>query len=266
MILSVAGVHFQYPSRPVLKGVSFELPAGQILGVLGVNGAGKSTLLKCLNKILRLEKGSVLLDGKDLLKMGGNEVARTLGYVPQKYGEERLTVYDTVLLGRKPYIRWAAAETDFQAVERVLQVMHLEDYAMRPIHELSGGEMQKVIIARALAQEPKVLLLDEPISSLDLKNQLEVMELICRVVEDQGLSAILAIHDINLALRFADRLLFLKEGKVYAFADRRSVTPRVIREVYGVDVILQEVHGYPMVIAVNGWKRKGEGSGHENVQ
>jgi len=266
MILSVAGVHFQYPSRPVLKGVSFELPEGQILGVLGINGAGKSTLLKCLNKILRPAEGKVLLDGEDLLKMSGNEVARALGYVPQKYGEERLTVYDTVLLGRKPYIRWAAAETDFQVVERALQVMHLEDYAMRPIHELSGGEMQKVIIARALAQEPKALLLDEPISSLDLKNQLEVMELICRVVEDQGLSAILAIHDINLALRFADRLLFLKDGKVYDFADRHSVTPRVIREVYGVEVILQEVHGYPVVIAVNGWKGKEEGKRLENVR
>ncbi len=266
MILSVAGVHFQYPHRPVLKGVSFELAGGQILGVLGVNGAGKSTLLKCLNKILQPEKGTVLLGAEDLMKMSGNAVARTLGYIPQKYGEEGLTVYDTVLLGRKPYIRWAAAETDFCAVERVLQVMHLEEYAMRPIHELSGGEMQKVIIARALAQEPKVLLLDEPISNLDLKNQLEVMELICRVVKDQGLSAILAIHDINLALRFADRLLFLKEGKVYAFVDHRSVTPRMIQEVYGVDVILQEVQGYPVVIAVNGWKGEGEGSGHDNGQ
>jgi len=266
MILSVAGVQFQYPSRPVLRGVSFDLPEGQILGVLGVNGAGKSTLLKCLNKILRPEEGKVLLGGEDLLKMSGNEVARALGYVPQKYGEERLTVYDTVLLGRKPYIRWAAAETDFQVVERVLQVMHLEDYALRPVHELSGGEMQKVIIARALAQEPKVLLLDEPISSLDLKNQLEVMELIYRVVANQGLSAILAIHDINLALRFADRLLFLKEGKVYDFADRRSVSPRVIREVYGVEVILQEVQGYPVVIAVNGWKGKEEGKSHESAR
>jgi iron complex transport system ATP-binding protein len=265
MILSVLGVHFQYPSRPVLKGVSFELPEGQILGVLGVNGAGKSTLLKCLNKILRPQKGSVLLGEEDLLKLSGNEVARKMGYVPQKYGEERLTVYDTVLLGRKPYIRWAAAETDFQAVEKVLQVMHIKDYALRPVDELSGGEMQKVIIARALAQEPKALLLDEPISSLDLKNQLEVMELICRVVADQGLSAVLAIHDINLALRFSDRLLFLKEGKVYAFVDPRAVTPGVIKEVYGVDVILQEVQGYPVVIAVNGWKRQGEAASHEKV-
>jgi iron complex transport system ATP-binding protein len=124
--------------------------------------------------------------------------------------------------------------------------------------------MQKVIIARALAQEPKILLLDEPISSLDLRNQLEVMELISRVVAEQGLSAILAIHDINLALRFSDQLLFLKEGKVHAFVDPRAVTPGVIKEVYGVDVLLQEVQGYPVVIAVNGWKR--EGINHEKVR
>jgi len=251
MILSVAGIHFHYPSRPVLKGVSFELGKSQILGVLGINGAGKSTLLKCLNRILRPEKGEVLLEGKNLLKMRGNQIARRMGYVPQKYGEEKLTVYDTVLLGRKPYIQWAAAETDFQVVEKILRLLHLEEFAMRPVHELSGGEMQKVIIARALAQEPQVLLLDEPISSLDLRNQLEVMELVAGIVRDHGLSAILSIHDINLALRFADRLLFLKDGKIHTLADRGAVTPQIIQEIYGVEVILQEIQGYPLVIAKN---------------
>jgi iron complex transport system ATP-binding protein len=251
MILSVDGIHFQYPSRSVLKGVSFELGKSQILGVLGVNGAGKSTLLKCLNRILRPEKGEVLLEGKNLLKMGGNQIARRMGYVPQKYGEEKLTVYDTVLLGRKPYIRWAAAENDFQVVEKILRLLHLEEFAMRPFCELSGGEMQKVIIARALAQEPQILLLDEPISSLDLKNQLEVMELVAEIVQDHGLSAILSLHDINLALRFADRLLFLKDGKIHTLSDRESVTAQIIQEVYGVEVILQEVQGYPLVIAKN---------------
>lgn len=254
MILSVAEVQFSYPSRPVLRGVNFQLERSQILGVLGVNGAGKSTLLKCLNKILRPRKGCVLLDGKDLLQMKGEEVAKRLGYVPQKYAEESLTVFDTVLLGRKPYIRWAAAESDFQVVEKVLKLMHLEEFALRPVNELSGGETQKVVIARALAQEPEVLLLDEPISNLDLKNQLEVMGLITRTVKGQGLSAILSIHDLNIALRFADRFLFLKHGRVHTFADRSAVTPEVIYEVYGVRVILREVQGYPVMIALDGLK------------
>lgn len=252
MILSVAGVQFQYPSRPVLGGVSFQLQAGRILGVLGVNGAGKSTLLKCINKILHPQKGSILLDQQDILRMRQTEVAKRIGYVPQKYGEENLTVFDTVLLGRKPYIQWAATARDFQVVEKVLRLMHLEDMAMRPASELSGGEVQKVVIARALAQEPKVLLLDEPISNLDLKNQLEVMTLITQTVRTQGLAAILAIHDLNMALRFADFFLLLKNGMVHAFADRTAITAQVIFEVYGVKVILHEVHGYPVMIAVNG--------------
>jgi iron complex transport system ATP-binding protein len=251
MILNVAGIQFQYPSRPVLKGVSFDLGKSQILGVLGINGAGKSTLLKCLNRILRPKNGDILLDGKSLLKMNGNQIARRIGYVPQKYGEEKLTVYDTVLLGRKPHIQWAAAESDFQGVEKILRLLHLEEFAMRPLPELSGGEMQKVIIARALAQEPQILLLDEPISSLDLRNQLEVLELVAEIVRNYGLSAILSMHDINLALRFADRLLFLKDGKIHTLADRGAVTPRIIQDVYGVEVILEEVQGFPLVIAKN---------------
>jgi iron complex transport system ATP-binding protein len=227
---------------------------GQILAVLGVNGAGKSTLLKCLNKILRPGGGKVVLDGKDLLQMKRREVAKHLGYVPQKYGEEPLTVFDSVLLGRKPYIKWAAAENDFRVVEKVLRIMQLEEFAMRRVSELSGGETQKVMIARALAQEPQVLLLDEPVSNLDLKNQLEVMGLITRTVKDQGLSAILSIHDLTLALRFADFFLFLKNGRVHTFGDRSAVTPEVIYGVYGVEVILQDVQGYPVMIAVNGRK------------
>jgi iron complex transport system ATP-binding protein len=260
MILSVNGIQFSYPSRPVLQGVSFQMERGQILAVLGVNGAGKSTILKCLNKILRPGAGSVVLNGKDLLQMKRAEVAKHLGYVPQKYGEESLTVFDTVLLGRKPYIKWAAAESDFQVVEKVLKRMHLEEFAMRPVNELSGGEMQKVVIARALAQEPEILLLDEPISNLDLKNQLEVMGLIIHTVKGQGLSAVLSIHDLTLALRFADFFLFLKNGRVHTFGDRSAVTPEVIYEMYGVQVILQEVQGFPVMITLDGVKQSRERS------
>jgi iron complex transport system ATP-binding protein len=260
MMLTVADVQFQYPGRPVLHGVRFHLRGGQILGVLGVNGAGKSTLLKCINKILRPQRGSVLLDHLDIFRMRQTEVAKQMGYVPQKYGEETLTVFDTVLLGRKPYIQWAAAEGDFRVVEKVLRLMHLEEMAMRPVAELSGGEVQKVVIARALAQEPKVLLLDEPVSNLDLRNQLEVMTLITRTVRTQGLAAILSIHDLNLALRFADFFLLLKDGRVHAFASKTDITPRVISEVYGVEVILQEIQGYPVMVAINGRESEPGGS------
>lgn len=251
MTISVAGLKFNYPHHPVLQDVSFHLKKGQVLAVLGINGAGKTTLLKCLNKILSPQKGSILVDGKDIRQMTRKEVAKILGYVPQRFAEESLSVFDAVLLGRKPYIRWGATDQDYQVVEKVLKLMHLEEIALRPLSELSGGEAQKVVIARALAQEPKLLLLDEPVSNLDLKNQIEVMSLIQQVVKNQEISAIMAIHDLNLALRFADLFLLLKNGKVHTLADAASITPQVIYEVYGVQVMLQKFNGYPIVIVLD---------------
>lgn len=251
MILSVNDISFRYNSHTVLQDVTFELPSGQILGVLGVNGAGKSTLLKCINKVLRPHRGSVLLDGTDLLRLGGDAVARRIGYVPQRYSEDQVTVFDAVLLGRKPHIKWAAADRDMHVVERLLKLMGLEKWALRPLSTLSGGEAQKVIIARALAQEPKVLLLDEPTSSLDLRNQLEVMNLVSTVVRTEGVSAVMAIHDLNLALRFVDLFLILKDGSIHATGLKDALTPEVIEEVYGVHSILRTVEGYPVIIPVH---------------
>ena len=252
MMLSIAGVRFQYNGHPVLKDIHLELEPGQMLAVLGVNGAGKSTFLKCINRILRIKKGAIVLHGEDVLSMKGQEIARHIGYAPQRYGEEELAVFDAVLLGRKPYIKWKAEDRDFEIVENILQQMGLENMATRPVKSLSGGEMQKVILARALAQEPDILLLDEPTSNLDLKNQLEVMGLVHRAVKDRGLSAIVCLHDINLAFRYADRFLMLKDGMVHTQGPREAVTSEAIYQVYGVRVILAKVQGYPIVIALNG--------------
>ena len=249
MILTVSGLHFQYNSYPVLRGVSFHLHRGKILAVLGVNGAGKSTLLKCVNRVIQPRKGTVLLNDQDLSRMNGTDVAKRIGYVPQRHGEEPLTVFDAVLLGRRPYITWSAAPKDLETVERILHLMNLEGLALRPVNHLSGGEVQKVMIARALAQEPELLLLDEPTSNLDLRNQLEVMRLVKEAVRTREISAIIAVHDLNLALRFADFFLFLKDGKVHTVGDATAVTKEVIHEVYGVQVILSAVSGYPVVIA-----------------
>jgi iron complex transport system ATP-binding protein len=251
MILKVKGVEFSYNSHPVLQGVNFTLEQGRILAVLGVNGAGKSTLLKCINRILRLSKGVILLNGQDLRQLNRTEVAQNIGYVPQRYDDGQLTVFDMVLLGRKPYIQWAATERDLATVEHVLEIMHLKDLALRPVENLSGGEAQKVVIARALAQEPDLLLLDEPTSNLDLKNQLEVAQLLRQAVDHQGLAAIVCSHDLNLALRFADFFLFLKDGQVHTLGDRTQVTPEVIRQVYGVDTVMGQVQGHPVIIPMN---------------
>ena len=225
MILSVGGIEFAYNGRPVLKDVTFEILPGEILAILGVNGAGKSTLLKCMNGILKAQKGCVLLDKQEVALMERNERARNFGYVPQHRGEEAMVVFDAVLLGRKPWIGWSASDEDLEIVDRAIRLLSLEPLALRPLHTLSGGEAQKVLIARALAQEPEVLLLDEPTNSLDVKNQVEIMALLKRVVKEHKLIAAVSIHDLNLALRFADRFLMLKDGLVYAISGGRWESP-----------------------------------------
>jgi iron complex transport system ATP-binding protein len=247
MKLNVQDIRFSYNGHPVLSEVSFAIEPGQILCVLGINGAGKSTLLKCLNGILKPQRGSVLIDGEDMLHMDRNSVARKMGYVPQSHKETGLTVFEAVLTGRRPHIRWALSSKDYAVVEKIMGRIGIEHLAMRSIGDLSGGETQKVFIARALAQSPEILLLDEPTSNLDLSNQLEVMGLVRRIVEKERLSAVVAIHDLNIALRFADNLLFLKENRIHAVSSREDLTADTIGQVYGVDVEFVKVGDHTVV-------------------
>jgi iron complex transport system ATP-binding protein len=248
MILSVLDVHFAYNSVSVLSQVRFDLMQGEILAVLGTNGAGKSTLLKCLNGILRPRLGSILLGNQELRSMSLEAIARGIGYVPQKSTDTRLTVFEAVLLGRKPHMGWSMKREDYALVEKILLEIGLEPLAHRPVSDLSGGEAQKVIIARALTQAPKVLLLDEPTSNLDLKNQLDVMTLIRNVVKRENLAAVISIHDLNLALRFADKLLLLKDHQVHSLVSREELTPPAIRDVYGVEARLITVGCHRIVV------------------
>jgi len=252
MMLSVQGVDFSYNSHPVIKDIVFELERGVVLGILGVNGAGKSTLLKCLNRVLAPQRGSVMLNREEILTMKGHEIAKRMAYMPQKYFEESLTVFDAVLLGRKPHIKWAAQEKDFNIVEKILKSMNIDSFALRPVNSLSGGEMQKVVIARALAQEPEILLLDEPTSNLDIKNQFEVMAMVRRVVRTQNLSAVVSIHDLNLAFRFADLFLMMKHHRVYQVVPKDKVTAHMIREVYNIDVSIVKIEGHSVVVPLYG--------------
>ena len=183
--------------------------------------------------------------------MERNERARNFGYVPQHRKDEEMIVFDAVLLGRKPWINWTASDKDMEVVDRVIHILGLEPLALRPMRTLSGGEAQKVLIARALAQEPEVLLLDEPTNSLDVRNQVEIMNLLKRVVREHKLVAAVSIHDLNLALRFADRFLMLKDGSVYATTETGGVSREMIRDVYGIDVLLGEVGGWPVAVPLN---------------
>ncbi|WP_332450493.1 ABC transporter ATP-binding protein [Methanoculleus sp.] len=248
MILDVNGVAFTYRSNPVIRDITFNLSPHQVLAILGPNGAGKTTLLKCMNAILRPKAGSVLVGEADLLKADRMEIARTVGYVPQRCEAGRMTVFDAVLLGRRPHIRWDITDADIRIVEAAVRMLHLEDLTLRYIDELSGGELQKVSIARALVQEPRVLLLDEPTSSLDLKNQLDILGIIRRVATDHDVAAVMTMHDLNMALRYADRFILLKDGVIHAAGGTGVVTPETIEAVYGVSVTVERYNGFSVVV------------------
>ena len=171
-MLNVENLSFHYRSGPeILRQISFSLEEGQFLAILGNNGAGKSTMLKCFNQILRVKGGHVWMDGEDLLTMTHREVARRVAFVSQTIPSTQMTVHDVVMLGRRPYMQWGFTEEDHRIVHQAMDRLNLSAMRGRFLNELSGGERQKVMLARALAQQPKVLLLDEPTSSLDIQNQ-----------------------------------------------------------------------------------------------
>jgi len=248
MILTVQGVTFHYPNHPVLEDVSFVVSRGELLAVLGTNGTGKTTLLKCINRILKPAVGAVHIGGESISALSRNALAQRIGYVEQQRSGSRATVFNTVLLGRKPYIQWDITHNDMEITAQALDTLGLSEFAMRFLDELSGGELQKVIIARALAQEPEVLLMDEPTSSLDLKNQLEVLKLIRQVTRERGIAAVVALHDLNLALRFADRFVLIKEKRIFAAGGVEVMTPENIEAVYAVPVVMTSHNGNRFVI------------------
>jgi iron complex transport system ATP-binding protein len=251
MSLDVNGLAYAYGRHQVLHNIAFSLPPAALTCVLGINGSGKSTLLKTINRILGPAAGTVLVDGTDVARLGRNELARRMGYMPQQTKGIRTTVYDAVLLGRRAHIGWNLCATDHEIVHRVMHTIHLEHLAMRHTDTLSGGELQKVAIARALAQEPRVLLLDEPLNHLDLVNQLEVIRLIHRAAGEMEIVAVMVTHDLNSALRWGDRFILLKNGTVHAYGERSIITPAVIREVFRLEAVIAEIAGVPVVVPID---------------
>lgn len=247
MNLKVNGVSFSYSGHSVLENVNFQVDMGELLAILGPNGAGKTTLLKCMNAIHKPMGGSVLIRGQNVLKLSSNEIARLFGYVPQRIEAAQLTVFDSILMGRKPHIKWRVREKDICIVDAAIKRLSLEHLTLRYIDHLSGGELQKVSIARALVQEPEVLLLDEPTSSLDLKNQLDIMQTVRNVVKGHNIAAVMTMHDLNTAMRYADKFLFLKNGCICGCGRNECVTPEIINAVYGVSVEIEHRNGHPVI-------------------
>lgn len=246
MSLAATDLEFAYNGRPVLRRVSLTLTPGRVTAILGVNGAGKTTLLRCLGGLVRPTGGTVRLGGRELFRLSRRETARAVAYVPQARPREKLTVFESVLLGRRPHMGLAPGRRDLARVEEVLASLGLADLAFRRLDALSGGEAQKAAIARALAQDPTALLLDEPTASLDMKNTLEAFAIVRQAVTQRGLTAAVVLHDLSQALRFADDFALLADGRVTARVERTGLTPAMVRAVYGVEVALGEIGGHPV--------------------
>lgn len=248
-MLSVRNLNFHYQGdAELLRDVSFELEPGHCVAVLGNNGAGKSTLLKCINRILRADSGSVRLDGEELLAMPHREIARRVAFVAQTVPRTRMTVYDTVMLGRRPYMKWSFTQEDYAIASEMLERMELTPLKERYVDQLSGGEQQKVMLARALTQQPRMLLLDEPTSSLDLQNQYQVLGIVQDICRTTGITVLVIIHDLNLALRFCDRFLMMRDGKICEYGDASVVNRASIERVYRIRADVVEVHGRKVVL------------------
>lgn len=249
-MLEVKNLHFRYgrQSPYVLQGAELSLQDGEIGILLAKNGAGKSTLMGNILGILKPQSGSILFDGRDLLNMRARERAKLIAYVPQHIHFGALSVYDSVLMGRVSYFSLREGKDDREAVERVLAEMGLDGLAGRNAEELSGGEKQKVAIARALVQEPRLLIFDEPTGNLDIANELLIIREAKKLAREKNISILSSIHDLNQALDFGDRFFFMKDGRVVRSGGKEAVTPEIIEEVFGVKLRLAEVNGRKILL------------------
>ncbi|MFC7330190.1 ABC transporter ATP-binding protein [Marinactinospora rubrisoli] len=238
MSLEVAGVEFGYRRHPVLEGIDLTVAEGAFCALLGPNGSGKSTLTKILARILRPGAGTVRHAGRDLLRMPRREHARIVSYVPQSSEAPfELTVREAVLLGRTPHIGLLPTTHDWDVVEAAIDQLGLADLRERHLSELSGGQAQRVLIARALAQEPRVLLLDEPTSALDLRYQIETLRIVREVTRERGVTALIAIHDLNHAAHFCDQAVLLHGGRIVADGPpAEAFDAATLGRVYGLEV------------------------------
>jgi ABC-type cobalamin/Fe3+-siderophores transport systems, ATPase components len=250
-MLELKTVSYTYRNHQALRDISMVLPESGIVSLVGPNGSGKSTLLKCINRILK-PKGQILFDGKNITDLSISEVAHIFGYVPQDISSAfPLSVFDMVLLGRRPYLGWTATPHDLAIVSQNIASLGLETFSLRSINELSGGERQKVLIATALSQEPRVLLLDEPTSNLDIRHQLDVMKHLRKVVIEKKLLALLAMHDLNLASQYSDQVVMLNQGTLFAQGSPKMVlTKENVKEIYRVNVVVHRHGGVRHIVPV----------------
>ncbi len=240
VIIKVLKVDVYYGSYKALDKVSITVEPGEIVGIIGPNGSGKTTLLKTIDGILKPKIGSVYIDGRETASLKRREIAKLIGYVPQRLETSAyLSVLDFVLTGRRPYIRLGYTKRDFEKAMNTLKIVNALHLAERRMDQLSGGEFQRILIARALVADPQVLLLDEPTTNLDPRYQVEILRLIEKLARERKVAIIMSLHDLTYAYRFPDKIVMLKNGRIYAIGKPEEViTPKNIKEVFGLEALV----------------------------
>ena len=252
-MLSVENLTFRYSKQgsPVLNGVNLELKQGEIGILLGKNGSGKTTCFKNILGILSPSSGSIRFDGEDLLKMPRRERARRIAYVPQDIHFGALTVFDSILMGRVSYFGLKASHEDYLAAEQIMVEMHLEDFAQRNVEELSGGERQKIAIARAMAQEPKLMVFDEPTGNLDIANEQLIVEEAKKLAREKNIAILSSLHDLNQAMYFGDKFFFLKNGAVKYAGGEEVIREDVIKDIFDINVRIAQIENQKVILGGN---------------
>ena len=248
-MLNIENLHFSYGgSTDVLRGADLELSQGEVGILLGKNGSGKTTLFKSLLGLVKPQKGSIAFREENLLKLNRLQRARRIGYVPQDIQFGALTVFDSVLMGRISYFGIRAGKEDYEAVEKLLADMGLLELAHRNVEELSGGERQKIAIARAMAQEPQMMVFDEPTGNLDIANEQLIIREAKKLAKEKNIAILASLHDLNQALALGDKFFFLKDGIVKYAGGKEVFTPEVIKDIFDADVELLEKDGRMVIV------------------
>ena len=249
-MLKVDDLRFRYTKggKAVLNGVTLDLNQGEVGILLGKNGSGKTTLFKNILGIEKPESGSILFDGENLAKMKRRERARRIAYVPQHIHFGDLSVLDSVLMGRVSYFGMQASREDYEVVEKILEDMELLDFAHRSAEALSGGEKQKIAIARAMAQEPKLMVFDEPTGNLDIANEQLIVREAKRLARQKNIAILSSLHDLNQALYFGDKFFFLKDGVVKYAGGKEIVTEQIIQDIFDIHVKIMEIDGEKIIL------------------
>ena len=249
-MLKIENLHFNYggSSRDVLRGANLELSEGQVGILLGKNGSGKTTLFKSLLGIVKPKKGSITFRGENLLKLNRLQRARRIAYVPQDIQFGDLSVFDSVLMGRISYFGIRAGKEDLESVEQLLKDMGLMELAHRNATELSGGERQKIAIARAMAQEPQLMVFDEPTGNLDIQSEQLIIREAKKLAQQKNIAVLASLHDLNQALALGDTFFFLKDGVVKYAGGKEIFTPEVIKDIFDADVELLQADGRTVIV------------------